>query len=90
MASKNKLLSPGTVKGFKLDVEDVVETAPVSKIDVSVSKKAPAWRYHKTMPQGMIVKTDEELAQLDKAGWKDHPGKVTRLPGFENLYEGDD
>lgn len=94
MASKNKLLGSGVtdkkVEGFKLEEESQVSSSELdaSKIDVSV--KAPAWRYHKDFPQGKVVTTDKELEQLDKAGWKDHPGKCTKLSAFANFYEGDD
>ena len=77
MASKNKLLGSGKL-------EEIEEEIPVK-----LSVKAPAWRYNEEFPKGKIFKTDETLAAADAAGWKDHPGKVQNLPGFEGMFESD-
>lgn len=74
MASKNVLLGSG-------NIEEVVQKPP------EIQLYAPAWRFHKSCPQGRVIHTDKELAKLDAEGWKDHPGKVTLLPGVEHLYE---
>ena len=75
MASKNVLLGSG-------NIEEVIQKPP------EVQVYAPAWRFHKNCPKGMVVTTDKLLANLDADGWKDHPGKVTLLPGHEHLFEG--
>jgi hypothetical protein len=75
LASQNQLL------GSNNPVE-VVQKPP------EVQLYAPAWRFHKNCPKGMIVTTDKLLEKLDADGWKDHPGKVTLLPGHEKLFEG--
>ena len=75
MASKNVLLGSGKVEEVEAEV---VVKKPV---------KAPAWRYHESCPKGKIFKTDEALEAADAAGWKDHPGKVQSLPGFEKMFE---
>ena len=75
MASKNILLGD-------IQPEEVVQKPP------EVQLYAPAWRFHKSCPKGMVVTTDKLLAKLDAEGWKDHPGKVTLLPGHEHLFEG--
>lgn len=74
MASDNRLLGSG-------------KSNEVTKEEILTQKKAPAWRYHSICKTGKVVKTDKELKELDDAGWVDHPGKVSRLPGFEHLYE---
>ena len=74
MASNNRLLG-------ETYPEEVVAKAP------EVQKFAPAWRFHKDCPKGIVVHTDKELEKLDSQGWKDHPGKVTLLPGHEHLFE---
>ncbi len=54
-----------------------------------VKQKAPAFRYcADCCLEGKIIYTDKELKKLDKEGWKDHPGKVQLLAGFEYLFEG--
>lgn len=73
MASKNKLiLGP-----------EIVEEEQIQPVQA----KAPAWRYHSSCREGKVFKTDEALAAADKAGWKDHPGKVSLLPGHEKLFQ---
>lgn len=78
MASRNKLLGSGKIE------EEVEKEVPLK-----VFVKAPAWRYHADCPKGKIFKTDETLAEADANGWKDHPAKVQRLPGFEKMFESD-
>jgi len=73
MASDNQLLGSGKPAGT---VEERV-----------VSRQPIAWRFHKDCPQGKLVYTKEELEKLDKADWKDHPGKVQKLPGHEKVWE---
>jgi hypothetical protein len=79
MASKNQLVGSG-----KVYTEEEV------KEEVKVFKKAPMWLYSKECVEGRVIKTDEEIDKLLAAGWKDHPGKVVKLPGFEKLYEGEE
>ena len=76
---KNKLLGSGV-----REEEDFELTT-----SVKLFAKAPAWRYNLEFPKGKIFKTDEELAAADASGWKDHPGKVQNLPGFEGMFESD-
>ena len=52
-----------------------------------VNQRAPAWRYHRDLPEGKVCKTDEELDQADADGWLDHPGKVRLLIGHEKVWE---
>jgi len=79
MPSKNKLLGSGVL----LQEQGIVgHTEPTFL-------RTPAWRYHKDCPQGKVCKTDKELDEADATGWKDHPGKVTKLPGHEYLFEED-
>jgi hypothetical protein len=77
MASQNNLLGSG--KPF---VVPLPEPTPVE-----LQQFAPAWRFHKECPEGVLVKTDKQLAELDAAGWKDEPGKVRLLPGHEKVWE---
>jgi hypothetical protein len=82
MASKNQLLGSG-----KIEVDE--ETGKVTVVQFP-SLGLPAWRYHKNCPSGIVVKTEVELARLEvEGGWVDHPGKVSLLPGHENMYEGE-
>lgn len=74
MASENVLLGSG-------------KPVKVVREEKSVPAKLPTWRYHKTCPEGVVVKTETKLAELDAAGWVDHPGKVRKLPGFEHLFQ---
>jgi hypothetical protein len=74
MASNNQLLGSGK--------PEVVVEAPLAS-----QEKTPAWRFHITCPEGILVKTDKQLDELDKADWKDHPGKVRLLPGHEKIWE---
>ena len=76
MASQNQLLGSG-----------ILYQEPTASHIEPTFLRAPAWRYHKDCPQGKVCKTDEELDKADAAGWKDYPGKVTRLPAFESLFE---
>ena len=73
MASTNNLLGSG--KAF------IESNEPVK------SSRVPVFRYHKDCPNGIVVRTEAKLDELDAAGWKDHPGKVKKLPGFEKLYK---
>ena len=79
MASNNQLLGSG--------INYVALARTVPRQD-EVQKLTPAWRYHKDCPQGLVVKTDAALEKLDADGWVDHPGKVSPLPGHEDLFEG--
>jgi hypothetical protein len=82
MVSKNQLLGSG-----KIEVDEV--TGKVTIVQ-SPSLGLPAWRYHKNCSGGVVVKTEVELARLEaEGGWVDHPGKVSLLPGHENMYEGE-
>jgi hypothetical protein len=80
MASKNVLLGSGDV------VEEELSAAPIFAA-------VPAWRYHPSkvddngFPVGELVKSETRLAELNAAGWKDHPGKVKLLPGHEKVWE---
>jgi len=63
---------------------------PVPFVDVhptGIHLRSPAWRYHQNCPDGMILKTDEEVDQADADGWLDHPGKVRLLEGHEKIWE---
>lgn len=77
MAAKNKLLGSGKI-------EEIEE-----EITVKTFVKVPAWRYHENCPEGKVFKTDDALTEADANGWKDHPGKVQSLPGFEKMFESD-
>ena len=81
MVSKNKLLGSG------VDYESLAKQLPRND---EVQKIAPAWRFHKTCPEGRVIKTDKAIKELDKAGWVDHPGKVRKLPGHENMFKGEE
>lgn len=75
MASNNQLLGSGK---------------PPVVVDQQVIGEqlfAPAWRFHPDCPEGILVKTDKQLDELDLEGWKDHPGKVRLLPGHEAIWE---
>jgi hypothetical protein len=74
MASNNKLLGSGKVE---IDIEPALIP----------QQFAPAFRYSQDCPEGILVKTDKQLEELDAAGWKDHPGKVQLLPGFKDVWE---
>jgi hypothetical protein len=74
MASNNQLLGSGKP-------EAVVEVL------LELQKNTPALRFHITCPEGILVKTDKQLDELDKSGWKDHPGKVRLLKGHEKIWE---
>ena len=78
MASNNRLIGSG-----KVYIEEVKE-------EVEVFKKAPMWLYSKDCTEGRIIKTDEEIDKLLATGWKDHPGKIVKLAGFEKLYESEE
>jgi len=73
MPSENILLGSGIV--------------PIEEHKAVVNKRAPAWRFHISCPEGKVCKTDAELDQADKEGWVDHPGKVRLLPGHEKVWE---
>ena len=79
MASKNQLIGSGKVY-----------TDEEMKEEVKAFKNAPMWLYSKECIEGRVIKTDEEIDKLLAAGWKDHPGKVVKLLGFEKLYEGEE
>lgn len=74
MASNNQLLRNGK---------------PEISVELSreEQRNAPAWRFNINYPEGILVKTDKQLAELDAAGWKDEPGKVQLLPGHEKVWE---
>jgi hypothetical protein len=76
MASKNILLGSG-----------VSYDELISPQRDEVNKYTPCWRYSKDFPKGVLIKSDKVLEGLDSAIWKDHPGKVTKLPGHELLFE---
>ena len=75
MASKNRLLGSGIV-------EDSVEEVKTSVVSFDL----PCLMYHSSCIDGKVVRTVEELNKLIVVGWKDHPGKVALLPGWEDLY----
>lgn len=73
MASNNNLLGSGK---------------PVVEVKESVvTSVLPKWMYHKDFPEGKIVRTEDELEELEVTGWEDHPGKVRLLPGHEKLFK---
>ena len=76
MASRNQLI------GFSAGADEETE-----EVKPEVQKLAPAWRFHEICPKGKVVKTDKELAELDAAGWKDHPGKIKLLVGHEKIWQ---
>lgn len=76
MASKNKLLGSGNPE------EDEIVVS--KEIDESFS---PLLMYSTEVIEGRVVRSLIEFTRLVKMGWKDHPGKVTRLPGHEALYD---
>ena len=87
MASKNQLLSPGKL------IEEKLESAIVELEETDFGKrpKIPAWRFHKNCIEGKLCKTEPDLAKCkDEDGWKDHPGKIKKLPGHEDLYTGEE
>lgn len=61
------------------------ETTPVVLHRVRTNKLTPCWRYHKELGS-KLLKYDDELDWLGD-GWVDHPGKLSRLPGHEKLYD---
>lgn len=76
MASQNILLGAG-----------LSEIQPIVEHKKREQQRTPAWRYHKDCPSGKLIKYDDELDEADANNWVDHPGKVTRLPGFEKMYD---
>jgi|SRR3989338_6041702 len=76
MASQNILLSPGGNT-----------PQPIVEHKEPEHKRTPVWRYHKDCPQGKVINYDDELDKANATGWVDHPGKVTRLPGLEKIYD---
>lgn len=86
MASKNRLLGSG--KPVE-EVEEIEKVEESSAVEPSAPVRLPAWRYHKTCREGVLVQTQAELEKYKaEDGWTDHPGKIFRLPGHEHLYEG--
>ena len=77
MVAKNKLLGSGKPE------EKVVERI------VEVPKFERMWLYSVECPEGKIVSTFEEYNKLMDAGWVDHPGKCTKLPGHESKFDGE-
>jgi hypothetical protein len=64
MASKNTLLGSGVTK-------EQTNTTPEQPCAYTV----PCWLYNGDVSTGKIVKTEEALANLLDAGWKEHPEK---------------
>lgn len=78
MASKNKLLGSGVVEKS----EPAVEKEPVSVF------KPILLHYPLAVGFGSkLITTAKEFEEAVEKGWKDHPGKVAKLPGWEHLYE---
>ena len=51
-----------------------------------VDKRTPTLRYHKSCIGGKLFKYEDALEKAEAEGWVDHPGKITKLPGHEKLF----
>jgi hypothetical protein len=79
MASKNKLLSSGSL------IEEKLKVVKPDEVKDSLLE-TPILLHHSSKPC-VVVKKRKELEALLKEGYADHPGKVRKLPGWEHLYE---
>lgn len=75
MTSNNVLLGSGKILNEEVEVEEVVEVFN------------PIFLHNED--ESVKVTTKEKFNELIAAGYKDHPGKVRKLPGFEYMFEGD-
>ena len=80
MTSKNILLGSGKLEAIIEADENII--SPIVDADAVV----PCWRFSEECPEGRLIKTASELANLEGV-WYDHPGKVRRLPGMEDIYD---
>ena len=74
MASNNVLLGSGKILNEEVEVEEVVEVFN------------PIFLHNEC--ESVKVTTKEKFDKLTASGYKDHPGKVRLLPGFEYMFEG--
>jgi len=75
MVSDNRLLGSGKIH-------------TPTKAAQTVEVFQPMWMFHKDHPEGEVVTKQVRYDKLIVAGWVDHPGKCTLLPGLEKWYEG--
>ena len=58
--------------------------------EIEINTFQPIWLYSADCPKGLVIKKQAEYDLLIEKGWVDHPGKCTLLPGFEDLFEGNE